>query len=63
MLIFSGTPTRYWLATVIVLAASSAALAAPTEAGVAHELAVARAARVSDIRYRLSFTVKEHESA
>jgi aminopeptidase N len=51
------------LATAIVLAASSAALAAPIEPGVAHELAVARAARVSDIRYRLSFTVKEHESA
>ena len=52
-----------WLATAIVLAGSSTGLAAPTESGVAHELAVARAARVSDIRYRLSFTVKEHESA
>jgi aminopeptidase N len=63
MLIFSGTPTRYWLATALVLAASSPALATPTEAGVAHELAVVRGARLSDIRYRLSFTVKEHESA
>src|SRR6202051_1236742 len=62
MLIFSGLPTRCWLAT-IVLAVSSAALAARTEAGVAHELAVARAARVSDIPYRLSFILKEHESA
>jgi aminopeptidase N len=62
MLIFSETSTRCWFATAIVIAGSSVALAAPTEAGVAHELAVARAARVSDIRYRLSFTVKEHES-
>jgi aminopeptidase N len=54
---------NFWLGTAIVLAASSAALAAPFEPGVAHELAVARAARVSDIRYRLSFTLKEHESA
>jgi aminopeptidase N len=59
MLIF----TRCWLATAIVLATSSAALAAPTEPGVSRDLALARAARVSDIRYRLSFTVKEHESA
>ena len=63
MRIFSGTPSLCWLATAIVLATSSAGLAASTESGVAHELAVARAARVSDIRYRLSFTVKEHESA
>ncbi|MEA2539824.1 MAG: hypothetical protein QOH35_1190, partial [Acidobacteriaceae bacterium] len=55
MRIFSGTPTRYWLATAILLAVSTAALAASPEPGVAHELAVARAARVSDIRYRLSF--------
>jgi aminopeptidase N len=47
----------------MVLAFSSAALAAPTEPGVSHELSVARAARVSDIRYRLSFTLKERESA
>ena len=59
MLIFR----RYCLATAMVLAVSSAALAAPTEPGVSHELSVARAARVSDIRYRLSFTLKEHESA
>jgi aminopeptidase N len=55
--------TRCWLATAIALAVSSAALAGPTEPGVAHEMAVARGARVSDIRYRLSFTLREHESA
>jgi aminopeptidase N len=55
--------TRYWFATAILAAISSAALAAPQEAGVSHDLAVTRAARVSDIRYRLSFTLKEHESA
>jgi aminopeptidase N len=63
MLIFSQPPIRWWLATAIVLAVSRAALAASVEPGVSHELAVARAARVSDIRYRLSFTVKEHEPA
>ena len=55
--------TRYWFATAILAAVSSAALAAPQEAGISHDLAVTRAARVSDIRYRLSFTLKEHESA
>src|SRR5579859_5435467 len=62
MLIFRGSPTRWWLATAMALAVSEAALAAPAEPGVSHDLAVARAARVSDIRYQLSFTLKEHES-
>ena len=42
---------------------SNAALAAPIEPGVSRDLAMARAARISNVRYRLSFTLKEHESA
>jgi aminopeptidase N len=63
MPISSGTRTRNLLATAILLALSNAAMATPTEPGVSHDLAVARAARLSNIRYRLSFTLKEHESA
>ena len=63
MPISSGTRTRNLLATAILLALSNAAMANPTVPGVSHDLAVARAARLSNIRYRLSFTLKEHESA
>src|SRR3984885_3219224 len=63
MPISSGTRTRNLLATAILLALSIAAMATPTEPGVSHDLAVARAARLSNIRYRLSFTLKQHESA
>ena len=38
-------------------------MAIPADPGVSHSLAIARAARLSDLRYRLSFTIKEHESA
>ena len=63
MPISSGTRTRNLLATAILLALPNAAMATPTVPGVSHDLAVARAARLSNIRYRLSFTLKEHESA
>src|SRR3984885_7857831 len=63
MPISSGTRTRNLLATAILLALSNAAMANPTVPGVSHDFAVARAARLSNIRYRLSFTLKEHESA
>ena len=39
-----------------------AGMAAVPEAGVAHALARERAARVADVRYELSFAVKEHAS-
>jgi aminopeptidase N len=42
---------------------TSCAMAAAVGAGVSHELAVARAARVSDVRYQLSFALKPHASA
>ena len=54
--------TRFLLPTTILLGLSHAALAAPIEPGVSRDLAIARAARLSNIRYRLSFTLKEHES-
>jgi aminopeptidase N len=38
-------------------------MAAPAESGVSHALAIARAARLANIRYQLSFTLKEHEQA
>ena len=41
----------------------SCATKSPTEPGVSRELAIVRAARLSNLRYRLSFTIKEHESA
>jgi aminopeptidase N len=63
MPISSGSRTRNLLATAILLVLSNAAMATPTEPGVSHDLAVARAARLSYIRYQLSFTLKEHESA
>src|ERR1700723_3596626 len=63
MPISSGTRTRYLLAAITLIVLSNAALAAPIEAGVSRDLAMARAARISNIRYRLSFTLKEHDSA
>ena len=47
----------------VLFAVSHAAMAIATEPGVSHGLAIARAARLSNIRYRLSFTLKEHEPA
>jgi aminopeptidase N len=38
-------------------------MANPVEPGVSHALATARATRLSNLRYQLSFTLKEHESA
>src|SRR3984885_7820767 len=63
MPISSGTRTRNLLATVILLALSNVAMATPTEPGVPHHLAIGRSAPLSNIRYRLSFTLKQHESA
>jgi aminopeptidase N len=63
MPILSGTSTRNLLAGAILLAVPSAAMATPAEPGVSRDLAATRAARLSNIRYRLSFTLKEHESA
>lgn len=53
------------LAAWAVVAAASVGLGAravgePVGAGVSHELAVARAGRISEVRYALSFAVKEH---
>src|ERR1700728_1433808 len=63
MPISSGTRTRYLLAATILILLSSAALAAPVEPGVSRDLAIARAARISNVLYRLHFTLKEHQSA
>jgi hypothetical protein len=38
-------------------------MAITAEPGVSHALAIARAARLSNLRYKLSFTLKEHEPA
>jgi aminopeptidase N len=54
------SPTRNLLLFCVLLGVSNLALALPEDAGVSHALAVARAARVSDLRYQLSFTLKEH---
>jgi aminopeptidase N len=42
---------------------SNTAMAAPIDLGVSHALAMARAVRLSDIHYQISFKLKEHESA
>ncbi len=62
MPILSGTLIRKLLAVAILLAVPGAAMATALEPGVSHDLAVARTARLSNIRYRLSFTLKEHAS-
>jgi aminopeptidase N len=56
---------RNWsvIAAVVLLGSANATLAVAAEAGVSHELAIARAARLSDIRYQVSFAIKEHASA
>jgi hypothetical protein len=54
---------RNLFVTTILLAVSNTVLAIPLESGVSHELAIARAARLSNLRYQLSFMLKEHESA
>jgi aminopeptidase N len=58
-----GSRARNLFVTAIVLTVSMAAMATPAEPGVSHALAIARAARLSHIHYRLSFTLKEHEQA
>jgi aminopeptidase N len=57
------TLTQILLATAFLLFVSNTSVAAPVEAGISHALAIARAARLSNLHYRLSFTLKEHESA
>lgn len=44
----------------MLLVASKNVMADPAEPGVSHALAIARAGRVSNLRYRLSFVLKEH---
>jgi aminopeptidase N len=56
------------LAGWVVIAAAGAAgipnaMAAPVEAGISHELAIARAGWISELHYQLSFAIKEHASA
>ena len=46
-----------------LIAIAPTAVAAPPEAGVSRLLAVERARSLSNLHYRLSFTIKEHESA
>ena len=54
------SPTRNLLLLCVLLSVSKLAIASPEDAGVSHALAMMRAARVSDLRYQLSFTLKEH---
>jgi len=58
-----GTRIHILLATAILLALTNTAIATAEEAGVSHALAIARAARISNIHYQLSFTLREHETA
>ena len=62
MRIPSGTRPRSLLAAAILLALTPPAMATAAEPGVSHELAIARAARISDIHYQLAFTLQEHAS-
>jgi aminopeptidase N len=57
----SGTRERYLLTVAILLAASTIAMATSREeSGVSRALATARAARISNIQYRLSLVLREH---
>jgi len=47
----------------ILLATASKSMAAPAEPGVPQAFAQQRAARISNLRYGLAFTLKEHENA
>ena len=62
MPIISGTRIRCLFAVLILLAISTTAMAAPEESGISRSFALARAARLSNLHYRLSFTVKQHGS-
>jgi aminopeptidase N len=62
MLNLSANRPPTLVALSLLLAISNYAIAAPTEPGVSHALAITRASRLSDLHYRLSFTLKEHES-
>ena len=62
MRIPSGTRPRSLSAAAILLALTTPAMATPAEPGVSHELAIARATRISDLHYNLTFTLKEHAS-
>jgi len=42
---------------------ASKTLAAPVEAGVSHALAQERAARISNLHYKLAFTLKQHDNS
>jgi aminopeptidase N len=53
---------RSLFATAILAAFSIATMLNAQEPGVSHALAIARAARISNLRYQLSFTLKEHAS-
>jgi aminopeptidase N len=57
------TRTISLIAAAILFSASTIAMAAPADAGVSHALATDRAARLSNLRYRLSFALKEHASS
>lgn len=64
MLISIGTRARSAFVTAMTLAISITAMAAPAaEPGVSRSLAADRAARLSNLRYQLSFTLREHEAA
>ena len=54
----SSATLRHASLGLLALAVSAGAAAQPTEPGVSHALAIARAARVSDIRYALTFILK-----
>jgi aminopeptidase N len=61
MLILRGTRSQS-LFLVLLLVFSIRALAVAPEPGVSRALAIARAARVSNLHYQLSFTLSEHAS-
>ncbi len=56
-----ATCLRILFATAILHAVISTVIATAEEPGVSRALAIARAARLSNLRYRLTFTLKEHE--
>jgi aminopeptidase N len=51
-----------FVTAAIVLTGTHMSLATASEPGVSHALAIARAARISHLHYRLSFKLNEHDS-
>jgi aminopeptidase N len=54
---------RSSLITAILVAVAGTAMASPADVGVSRSLAIERAHRLTNLRYQLAFTLKEHQAS